>query len=892
MNLLEPDSNGHLSILFTDVEGSTVGWESALDQMSASLAVHDQIVRNVIDHHGGYVCSFAGDGFGAVFSTTELALEAALQIQTQLESTRWPQDFGIKVRMSLHCGPVIQRDDLAYGPEIVKAAIFCEIGGAGQLLLTEEFAGTLGADECRHLGTHRLRKISLPQSVYQYGQAGFPPLRNAVQRSCTVPAARNSTIGRHDEIAELLSLLEGNRLVTLTGPGGVGKTRLACDIGLRTYEHTFDAVYMVDLDAIRHERDIPGAFAHGLEITVVPDTDPVDQILDFLSGRRSLLVVDNCEHLVEPVGSIVDRILDGAEDVQIVATSREPLEVPGEVVWRVPPLTPGIDSAATDLFIRAAGNQGSEDLNDSTVRSEVYRVCQLLDGLPLAIELAAARTRSMSVAEIAESLDELPSALQLGGRGSAQRPGTLRDVVAWSHDLLSGEEQEAFRRLAVFIGGFTVEDLPAVLSCSVAEAADLTDSLVSRSLLENIATEQGAVRFRMFNAIRAFALERLKLAGEHEETAQLHCQQFLMLAERPHHPFMPSPKVARRHEAEYLNLRAAAEWATSQGDVAAASRIATGCVIEIDRRGEFDNGIRWSQAAQNESGRIGFNAIVTEAFLRGQEGSLSQESQLAQTAVDSAGECPYDLLPIAISLAALNAMVTDPPQALERLTTAFDAADRSEQPLLNRAFIDIHMATFDLLYQQPEDLLERMTFYSGGMVTYARVCAHLMQGNTTAAAAVIEASSSDPADAWVHFVDLAAAHYLVAAGRLAEAADQLARSARSASGRRRWEDGDYLVHFARLHLARGNTERARLLIDNCRSRHGLVVYTALSTKRTLSGWSNAYDDADSLEWLSNMYSPPSTARIMARQPSLLDQEIEDAAGFVAAEAETMGSESL
>lgn len=880
MNFLEPDGHGHHSILFTDVEGSTAGWESALDQMSTSLALHDRIVRTVIDHNGGYVCSFAGDSFGVVFSRTEDALQAALQIQERLENTRWPDSFAIRVRMSLHCGPVIQRDDLAYGPEIVKAAILCEIGNAGQVLLSEEFADTIHVGDCRPLGTHRLRKISAPQTVYQYGQAEFPPLRNTSKRICTVPAARNSTIGRDEETAELLALLESSRLITLTGPGGVGKTRLACDIGLRTLEHNFDAVHLVDLDSIRHERDIPGAFAHGLELTLPPDSDPIEQVLSFLAGRSTLLVIDNCEHLIEPVAAIVDLILDRAHDLQVMATSREPLGLSGEMVWQVPALGHGIDSAATELFIRSAGNRATEDLRTERARRAIHDICTVLDGLPLAIELAAARTHTMSVAEIGRRLSEFASTLQLGGERPSPRAQTLGDVVAWSYDLLTAHEQAAFRRLASFVGGFAAEDLPPILSQSEADARALIDTLVARSLIETTTTERGAVRFRMLNTIRAFALDRLQLAGEQRDAARRHFQHFLVVAELPQHPFMPGPKIAIRHEDEYLNIRAAADWAISEGDVVGAARLATGCVIEIDRRGDFVNGIRWSRAAQGQAGEIGFNAMVIEAFLRGLEGNLALESQLADRAVERANGHPYLLLPVAICLSALDAMVTDPSQAKTSLTSALDAADQSDQPLLNRAFVDIHMATLDLLYQRPKAMLERMTFYSGGMVTYARVCAHLMLGETDAALAAIAAARKERSDAWVHLVDLAEVHCLIAGGCLVDAARKLADSARGTTGRRRWEDDDYLVHFAGLHLARGNNERARLLIDNCRSRHGLIVYTALSTKRELTGWSTAFDDADSLGWLRHMYSPESTERIMSRQEAVLDKEIAEAVSFV------------
>ncbi len=884
-NRLETDNDGHLSILFTDVEGSTRGWESAYEQMSASLAAHDDIVRTVVSELGGYIFSVAGDSFGAVFGTPDVARDAALVIQDRIATANWPDDFALRVRMSLHRGPVIQRDNGAYGPEIVRAAILCELGHAGQILLTEEFAESVPESDRRFLGSHRLRKISEPQSVYQHGQNEFGRLRNVVKRTSTVPAARNTLLGRDAQIAELLPLLEENRLITLTGPGGVGKTRLACELALRTFEHNFDGVHLVDLESIDNERDLVGAFAQGLELTLLPDREPVDQLLSFLAGRRSLLVVDNCEHLIAPAGVLVDQLLGRTNEVSLIATSREPLELDGEMVWRVPTLEPGVRSPATELFLRSAGPRSIERLDNEAALQHIQQICTMLDGLPLAIELAAARTRSLPVAAIAELLGEHQPTLDLRASRSARSTRTLEDVVAWSHALLNEAEKQAFARLSVFTGGFSMEDVPAVLDCGVAEAHELVDGLVLRSLVETVATARGGIRLRMLNTIRAYAMQQLKSTGDHEVTAERHCQRFLALAERPQHPYMPSPKVAQRHEAEYLNLRAAAEWAMSQGNPTVASRIATGAVIEIDRRGEFENGIRWSRSVDGGSDQTAFNALVTEAFLRGQEGTLSVESSLAQAAVDLAGDNSYRLLPIAISLSSLAEMTSDPEQAEQRLAVAYDVADRGDQPMLNRAFIDVHMASFDLANREPERLLERLAFYQGGMVNYARVSAHLMRGDHDAAGAVVAAAADQPADAWVHFNELADAMYLTAIGRLAAAAVRLTDGASRDAGQRRWQDGDYLVHFALLHSAAGNQDRAMELIDNCRSRHGLISGTTLQLKQTLSGWPLDYASPQSLDWLAQQYSPEATKRILRGQPHLLTEEIDTWRAFVEADAD-------
>ena len=870
---IQPDSDGHVSILFTDVEGSTKGWETFLNQMSASLALHDQILRDIIESAGGLVFSLAGDSFGAIFTETETALKAALKIQGVLAIAHWPDDYALRVRMSLHCGPVIQRDDCAYGPEIVRGAILCEIGHAGQILLTREVASKLDEGDSVYLGSHRLRKISDPQEVYQYGQNHFDQLRNVITRTCTVPAARSSIIGRESQISELMRLLDKNRLLTLSGPGGVGKTRLASDIALRLFEHSFDGVHLVDLGSVDHPRDLIGAFAQGLEVTLTTDTDPIAQLETVMAGRRTLLVVDNCEHVIEVAAGLIDRLLESVAGLSVLATSREPLEVGGELIWRVPPLGEGANSPAVELFLRSAQHGSGPALDTPHNRRQIDRICTLLDGLPLAIELAAARSRTLSVESIADMLEDHLRSLRLRARRNSRGRGTLNDVVAWSYQLLSEAEQTTFRRLSVFAGGFALEDVPPVIDRDADGTYDLIDSLSARSLLETVSTSSGDLRMRMLNTIRAFASTELEAHGEQQATSERHANHFLELAERQRHAFMPSPKAAQRHAAEYINLRAGADWAVANGKPELAARIATGCVIEIDRRGEFENGIRWSEGVAGGSDEVSFNALVTEAFLRGQEGNLDIESAIAQQAVQLAGDEPYRLLPVAITLASLEAMINDPPSSLDQMQRASVAAQQSDQPLFNRAFVDIHMASWDLLHGNPEALLERLEPYEGGMVPYARVCAHLLLGDQGSAEQVLRRAATAPADAWVHFSDLAKVMYLIDTNETAEAGMILADSAARHTGLRRWQDGDFLIHFAHLYHTTGNAEKAEYLIDNSRTRHGLIGSLARNIKQELQGWPDAHETPESLGWLTDHYSFESTSKILGMQSNLLADEI-------------------
>jgi predicted ATPase/class 3 adenylate cyclase len=871
---LPTDERGNLAILFTDVVGSTRGWEEQFDQMSASLALHDQIVRGVLQIYAGQVFSVAGDSFGVIFTEVDDCLAAAHEIDKRLNASDWPSGLPIAVRMSANTGPVIQRDGGCYGPEIVRTAILCEIGHAGQLLLTQEIVEHLDSQASRYLGLYRLRKISQPQAVSQFGHREFAPLRNVEQRVNTLPRPRTDILGREDLLRSLQQDLGDTRLLTLTGPGGVGKTRLGIELAQRHFDRAADSAHMIDLAAIHKPADLPHAFAQGINLTLLPDRDAVDQVAACLAARSCVLLLDNCEHLLDACAEITDRLLDHCTGLTIIATSRAALELEGERVCRVPVLPSGDDSAAVELFIRKAASQSAVPIDISANRHLVADICARLDGLPLAIELAAARTRSLPIIELHRKLQSRLDALTPRRAGRAGGARTLADVVAWSFELLSPQEQQGLKSLVVFQGGFSLPDVAPVLAISEAEADELLDALIAWSLLETHTTESGELRFRMLFSIAQFAGDQLASDPDAAALRDRHLAHFRALAERGSHPFIPHPALAHRHLHEQLNLRAAAEWAIESDRPADAARIAAGTVIAMDSAGEHQRGMRWSRAVAGRDDETAFNALVTEAYLFGIEGDLESQSRSASQAVELCASRPFNLLPVALCLKALHYMTFDPDQARQIIKQSLASAATSATPEINTMFCAMHLSWLDILCERTAEVLKYAGPFPGSMAVLTRVLAHLMKGEFNHAQAELTAAERQPADEWHHFLAIARCQVQLAGEQLREAAEGLTDAAAADTGLRRWQDGDFLISFATLHEFQGNRERALQIVDSCRSRHALTQGIALRLKQRLHGWPQRYESPESLEWLQQVYARGSAEHYANAQPALLQQEIE------------------
>ena len=500
-----------VTFLFTDVEGSTRRWEADADGMRAALAAHDQVLRSAIEAHGGFLFKHTGDGVVAAFWSPKSAVDAAVAAQHALE---------LPVRMGLATGEAELRDGDYFGAVLNRAARVMAAGHGGQILLADSTAVLLSGVDLVDLGRRRLRDVPMPLGVFQVQAEGlcteFPPLRALDTTPGNLRPATTSLIGRESEVGEIEAALKTHRVVTLTGVGGVGKTRLALEVAARLADEFPDGVWVFELAAVTDPAAVPDAVAALLGITQQPGKTVGESVADALEGRVRLLVFDNCEHLLDAAAELIEAILDASATVKILATSREGLRLADEQLWPVPSLDvgAGIDSAAVSLFIeRAQAVSPGFSVANADEAAAVVEICGRLDGIPLAIELAASRTASMTVTEVRDRLDQRLRLL-VGSRRGLERHQTLRHAVAWSYDHLEDAEKTLLERCSVFAGGFDLQSACAVMGSDDDFATlDLLDALVRKSLL--VADRSaGRTRFSMLETIRQFAEEQLVARGE------------------------------------------------------------------------------------------------------------------------------------------------------------------------------------------------------------------------------------------------------------------------------------------------------------------------------------------------------------------------------------------
>jgi predicted ATPase/class 3 adenylate cyclase len=556
--------SGVVTFLFTDIEGSTRRWEADPEMMQVALAAHDDVLREAIETHGGRLFKHTGDGVCAAFSSPRAAVDAAVASQRALE---------LPVRMGIATGEAELRDGDYFGTVLNRTARVMAAGHGGQILIDGATASLISGIDLISLGPKRLRDIAKPVDTFQVQAPGlridFPPLKTLDSTPGNLRTAATSFVGRESELAELETVLKAQRLVTLTGVGGVGKTRLALEVAARSSDSFPDGAFVIELAAIGEPAAVPDAVAAVLGVTQQPGLNVAESVAQALDGRSRLLVFDNCEHVLDAAADLVEAILARSATVKILATSREGMRVADEQLWPVPSLD--VDSSAATLFNeRAHAVAPAISFTDNTV----VEICRRLDGIPLAIELAASRVVSMTVVELRDRLDDR-FRLLVGSRRGLERHQTLRHAVQWSYDLLDADEKALLNRCSVFAGGFDIAAACAVAGTGDEIATlDLLDSLVRKSLM---AADRSAsrTRFSMLETIRQFAEEQLVASTEADAIRSAHAHYFAE-CEANVLALWDSPGQREAYEwftLELANLRVAFRWAADRNDLDTAANV-------------------------------------------------------------------------------------------------------------------------------------------------------------------------------------------------------------------------------------------------------------------------------------------------------------------------------
>jgi predicted ATPase/class 3 adenylate cyclase len=578
--------SGTVTLLFTDIQGSTKLWETEPAPMTAALQRHDQILRSAIEDAGGYVFKTVGDAFCAAFWTPQSAITATLAAQRALTTEDWPTSRPILVRMSLHTGACEERDGDYFGPVVNRAARLEAAAHGGQVLISgataELLADTLpDGVTLRDLGAHRLKDLGRPEQVYQleaeYLPDSFPPVSSLDNPDLpnNLPTLVSAFVGRERDLAEVRDLVTSARLVTLTGAGGSGKTRLALQAAAELIGKVPDGVWLADLAPLTDGNQITQVVAAA--VGVVDRSCPpgvTDAIIKALHDQDVLILLDNCEHLIDAAAKFCDEVIRQCPRVRFLATSREPLGIDGERVYRVPSLSlPDADaekaedlanSDAVVLFADRARAIQPEFVLDGQSAQLVATICRRLDGIPLALELAAARLSSMSLAQIAARLDQRFRLLTGGSRNAMPRQQTLQATVDWSFGLLTAAERSTLTRLSVFAGGFELEAAEAICGSEAVDALDVLDllgSLVDKSLVVAEHTTD-TVRYRLLETIRQYSAQELLRAEGDDEVLRVrgrHADFYVRLAKAAFAALAGRGQGTwlRRLDAEWDNLRGA-----------------------------------------------------------------------------------------------------------------------------------------------------------------------------------------------------------------------------------------------------------------------------------------------------------------------------------------------
>jgi predicted ATPase/class 3 adenylate cyclase len=699
---------GTVTFLFTDLVGSSRLWEEHPEAMKGALARHDVILRDAVEGHGGQVVKTTGDGLHAAFAVAPDAAAAALDAQRRLTGEEWVLPELLKVRMGLHTGVAEVRDGDYYGTAVNRAARVAAVAHGGQIVASAATADLVRDDLSPEvalidLGEHRLRDLGRPERIAAVTHpdlpADFPALRSLDAYPGNLPVQRSSFVGRAEDLAGVRGALEGSPVITLTGVGGVGKTRLALQVAADVVARFPDGAWFVDLGPVLDAGYVAAALSASLLLPERRRGTLEESIVAALREKRLLVVLDNCEHVIEAVADLVDTVVGSCSGVSVVATSREALGVEGEDTYEVRPLAmpaPGaevpsgtvLDNDAIRLFAERARSVKRGFALSPENAPVVAEICRRLDGIPLAIELAVARLKMMAPAEVLVHLDERFELLAGGRRTVLERHQTLRGAIDWSYELLDPAERLVFARLAVFAGGFTLEAAQAVAAGEGVEARDVLShlgSLVAKSMVDTDDTEAGT-RYRLLETLREYAWERLDELDDPSRVHARHAAHFLALVETVA-PTLKGPDdeagIARL-AADQDNVRAALGWARDHDEPDTLVRLVQGLGLYWRHTHNYRETSQWTQAALEHVGALAGDARAELLAYAGYGANYANRFDEAMTLYQASLTCSRDAglppSPLALTELGIAALVSNHPEeaiahAEEALAAAGAAAD-------------------------------------------------------------------------------------------------------------------------------------------------------------------------------------------------------------------------
>ena len=656
---------GTVTFLFTDIEGSTTLLQRLGDRRYAEiLAEHQRLLRDAFAKGGGHEVDTQGDAFLVAFSRARDAVASAVTSQLALLNHSWPDGASLKVRMGLHTGEPISTSGRYVGLDVHRVARICAAGHGGQILLSQTTRELVATDphrgiSLRDLGEHRFKDLATPQRLFQVVTvdlpADFPALKSLNPLSNNLPRQLTSFIGREQDIVEVKRELSTAYLVTLTGTGGAGKTRLALQVAAGLLAQFPDGVWLAQLAPLSDPTLVPKALASALGIPEQPGRPLTETVVAYLRPRAALLLLDNCEHLLQACASLANALLQRCPNVRVLATSREALGITGELIYRVPSLSlpdltrlPPLEALtqyeAVRLFVdRAAVSKPGFRVTGSNAMA-VAQVTTRLDGIPLAIELAAARVKALPVDVIVARLDDQFRLLRGGSRTALPRHRTLRATLDWSYDLLSDPERMLLRRLSVFAGGFTLEAAEQICAGDGIDASDILDvltRLIDKSLVVFEEREERA-RYSLLESVRQYGRETLLETHDDAAVRERHRDHFLRLAEdaEPHFWGAEEGEWLDRLEGEHDNLRAAIAWSAQSGDAPAVLRLIGAVGWFWYRHGHWSEGRDWARKALEGATDVGpaarLGALQTSETLATAQGDAEEGVRLGEEALQLA----------------------------------------------------------------------------------------------------------------------------------------------------------------------------------------------------------------------------------------------------------------